>query len=75
MSSNYRGPTALSGFWKRRPGSSDTQGGPTIPTLDDDYPPPSGKGSPLKTVMLWIAAALALVALLGLILVVPGLVF
>ena len=75
MSSNYRGPTALSGFWKRRPGSSDTQGGPTIPTLDDDYPPPLGKRNPLKTVILWIAAALALVALLGLILVVPGLVF
>ena len=75
MSSNFRGPTALSQFWKRRPGSSDTQGGPIIPTLDDDYPPPTGKGNPLKTALLWLAAALALVVLLALILVVPGLVF
>ena len=75
MSSNFRGPTALSGFWKRRPGSSDTQGGPSIPTLDDDYPPPPGQRNPLKTVLLWVTAGLGVAVLLGLILVVPGLLF
>ena len=75
MSSNFRGPTALSGFWKRRRGSSDPREGPIIPTLDDDYPPPPGKRDPLKTALLWVAAGLGVVALLGLILIVPGLVF
>ena len=74
MSSNFRGPTALSGFWKRRPGSSDPREGPVIPTLDDDYPPP-GKGNPLKTVVLWTAATLGVIILLAAVLIVPGLVF
>ena len=74
MSSNFRGPTALSGFWKRRPGSSNPQEAPVIPTLDDDYPPP-GEGNPLKTVMLWTAAFLGVIVLLAAVLIVPGLVF
>ena len=75
MSSNPNSPKILSEFWKRRPGSSNTQEGPSIPTLDDDYPPPSQQGNALKTLLLWLAAALALAVLLGLVLVVPGLIF
>lgn len=74
MSSNFRGPTALSWFWKRRPGSSNPQEGPVIPTLDDDYPPP-GKGNPLKTALLWVAVGLGVVVLLAAVLIIPGLVF
>lgn len=68
MSSNFRGPRALDGFWKRRSTSP-------VPSLDDDYPPPARQGSALKTILLWAGAALGLVVLLGLVLVVPGLVF
>ena len=74
MSSNFRGPTALSGFWKRRPGSSDPREGPIVPPLDDDYPP-QGEVNPLKTVMLWTAAILVVIVLLAAVLIVPGLVF
>ena len=75
MSSNFRGPTALSGFWKRRPGSSDPREGPIVPTLDDDYPPPPGKRNPLKSALTWTAATLAVIVLLAAVLIIPGLVF
>ena len=75
MSSNPNSPKILSEFWKRRPGSSNTQEGHAIPTLDDDYPPPPQQGNPLKTALLWAGAALGVLILVGVILVVPGLVF
>ena len=68
MSSNFRGPTALSGFWKRRAMSP-------VPPPDEDYPPPPRQRSALKTLLLWVGAAMGLVVLLGLVLVVPGLIF
>ena len=44
--------------------------------MDDDYPAPyAGGGSVLKSVLVWTAAALGVVVLLGAILVLPGLVF
>ena len=75
MSSNFRGPTALSGFWKRRPESSDPREGPIVPTLDDDYPPPQGEGNLLKSVLTWTAATLGVIALLAAVLIIPGLLF
>ena len=44
--------------------------------MDDDYPAlHTGRGSVLKSVLLWTAAALGAIVLLGAILVLPGLVF
>ena len=75
MSSNLNSPTKLSEFWKRRARSSETQGGPSIPTLDDDYPPPPRRGNALESLLFWAGAALGVIVLLGMILILPGLVF
>ena len=78
---NLDKPRMMSEFWKRRVDPYETQSGhsATMPLpmpMDDDYPAlHTGRGSVLKSVLVWTAAALGVVVLLGAILVLPGLVF
>ena len=78
---NLDKPRMMSEFWKRRVDPYEPQGGHSgahasaLP-LEDDYPSPhTPAGSALKSVLIWVGAALGVGVLLGVILVVPGLVF
>ncbi len=69
----------MSGFWKSPVNPYDPQGGHSGTTsmplpIDDDYPNP-GQGSLLKSVLVWSAAALGVIALLAAVLILPGLIF
>ena len=78
---NLDKPRMMSEFWKRRvdphePRGSQSTTMPVPMPMDDDYPAPhNGRGSVLKSILFWTAAALGVMVLLGAILILPGLVF
>ncbi len=68
----------LSEFWKRRVDPYEPQGGHSTPrSKDDTYPMPRSrrKWDALKSILIWGAAVVGVVALVAAIVVLPGLIF
>ena len=77
---NLDKPRMMSEFWKRRVDPYEPEGGHAgghAPVLaeDDDYPAPHTRGSVLRSVLVWAGVIIGVVVLLGVVLIVPGLVF